>query len=376
MKTPNYLVAVAGAGPAGCAAAIKLRQAGITVCLVDEVENTRFKVGESLPGAIIRLLRSLDISGIQELLPEGSYASCMANRSAWGTEKWSYTDAIHNPEGGGWHILRTKFDEALRERAVLSGVAIYKGKIKKAVKQEKGSGYTLSFKKTNSSLPETIKATFIIDATGRPSVLLKQLNIKRQNFEQQMAAVCWLQKTPEDIDATTTIKSVYNGWWYTSGLPDNTRVLSFHGLPRDVAAMVKSPELFFTELTNSRLFSYPVLQKNLVQGIRARDAGVSMARQVAGTDWFAVGDAALAFDPLSSQGIFFALYSGIKAAQTITSIQNTPQNAKGSIMEYVQSIKKVFDANQRSRWYFYLAEHRFPNSPYWQQYEKENSKIT
>ena len=34
-----------------------------------------------------------------------------------------------------------------------------------------------------------------------------------------------------------------------------------------------------------------------------------------GTDWCAVGDAAAAFDPLSSQGIFNALYTGVRGAE-------------------------------------------------------------
>ena len=43
----------------------------------------------------------------------------------------------------------------------------------------------------------------------------------------------------------------------------------------------------------------------------------SRAAIVAGDDWIAVGDAAAAFDPLSSQGVAWALESGLMAAQAI-----------------------------------------------------------
>ena len=37
-------------------------------------------------------------------------------------DNWTYNDAIKNPENGGWHILRHKFDAALRELALKNGV--------------------------------------------------------------------------------------------------------------------------------------------------------------------------------------------------------------------------------------------------------------
>jgi 2-polyprenyl-6-methoxyphenol hydroxylase-like FAD-dependent oxidoreductase len=59
MPLLEYDIVIVGAGPAGCAAALRLRQQGLRVALVDDVKQGRLKVGESLPGASIRLLQSL-----------------------------------------------------------------------------------------------------------------------------------------------------------------------------------------------------------------------------------------------------------------------------------------------------------------------------
>ena len=50
-----------------------------------------------------------------------------------------------------------------------------------------------------------------------------------------------------------------------------------------------------------------------------RAAGAQTARldRVGGAGWAAVGDAAISFDPLSSQGILTALFTGLRAGQAV-----------------------------------------------------------
>jgi flavin-dependent dehydrogenase len=359
MPLLEYDIVIVGAGPAGCAAALRLRQQGLRVALVDPVKQGRLKVGESLPGASIRLLRSLGINALSELLSEDQYEACTANRSAWGSEQWTYTDALRNPEGGGWHVVRHEFDAALRRKAIGAGVDFYSGKVGSIAFNK---NHTISFKTRHPNLPEAIHTSWLIDATGRAAAVTRQFGVERIKHSSQMAAICWLHPHPQDEDRTTTIKSVANGWWYTSRLPDGSRVLSFHGLPETVASFVKDPEAYLREANATHLINYNLHASHLLEGIKARDASVSRATQVHGNNWLAVGDAALSFDPLSSQGIFFALYSGLKAADAIVKTRDRDTNA---LTQYQQQVNSVFQANQRSRAHFYTAERRFLGEGYW-----------
>ena len=91
---PAFDLLVAGAGPAGAASAIVARQAGLRVGLVDAVDDDALKVGESLPGGIIRLLRRLGTGGPAQLLRADELAPCVANVSAWARDTWSFNDAL------------------------------------------------------------------------------------------------------------------------------------------------------------------------------------------------------------------------------------------------------------------------------------------
>jgi flavin-dependent dehydrogenase len=83
----------------------------------------------------------------------------------------------------------------------------------------------------------------------------------------------------------------------------------------------------------------------------------------AGAGWLAAGDAGAAFDPLSSQGILSALYSGLKAGRALHSHLSGDDAA---LAGYGGAMAAVYDAYLHNRATFYAAERRWPGSPFWQ----------
>lgn len=364
-RSIRYHVVIAGAGPAGCASAIVLANAGLKVALIDEAPEG-FKVGESLPSAAIRLLRRLGINHLSDLLDNTKFSLCTANVSAWGSNNWTYTDALQNPEGGGWHLVRESFDESLRQKALMAGAVLYDGKagkIKTNLSEE--FRYCTYFKKRKPSLPEFLESDWLIDATGRPSVILKQFGIEKTYYHDQLAAVCWLKPQTDGKDHTTRIKSVKNGWLYSALLPDQNRVLAFYGLSQDVAEMIRKPESFFETVNATDILGYPINIDNLAVALQATKAGLSKVSRAIGDHWLAIGDAALALDPLSSQGMFFSLYSGIRGAETILQIMEMSATSENIAFQYQQKVDQVFEANQKSRKYYYTSELRYTDHPFW-----------
>ncbi|RYF38292.1 MAG: hypothetical protein EOO38_24995 [Cytophagaceae bacterium] len=86
-------------------------------------------------------------------------------------------------------------------------------------KENVNEGFDIRFK--NSSLGN-IKAKWIIDATGRKSAIARKFSLHRKRADMQMSAISWISTPVTDDDHATRIKSVPDGWWYTSLLPEQS----------------------------------------------------------------------------------------------------------------------------------------------------------
>src|SRR5882757_471488 len=110
-----------------------------------------------------------------------------------------------------------------------------------------------------------------------------------------------------DNDMRTLIEAAPNGWWYTSLISHNpkTRIVVFHTLPSHPAAKSsRRSEGFLECLHDSTIHISSTVSKwdyALQRGYpRCTAAGSSYLEKTceAADNWVAVGDAAMAFDPL------------------------------------------------------------------------------
>lgn len=359
-------VAVIGNGPAGIAAACVLAQAGVDTLLIGQSPGNSLKAGESLPGAALRLLRRLGINTIQTLLTPDAVLGCTANASAWGEENWTRQEAIFNPEGGGWHLLRHHFDAMLLEHARAQGVQILTGACRTLAPHGCGHRLQVATIRNHTDADITLQADFLIDATGRKAWLARRLGGPPVKLSRQLAVVGWMNGLTHDQDNSTRLKSVADGWWYSARLPQGLRVAAFHGLPRAVVALSRYPEAFRAACNASGVLPFSLQEKQCPLKLRTCDASVTISSQLGGENWLAVGDAALSFDPLSSQGIYFALYSGIRGAEAALDCLHSSALAADALTRYRSMVLQVFESNQRTRRLFYTRELRYRDHAYWQ----------
>jgi flavin-dependent dehydrogenase len=88
-----------------------------------------------------------------------------------------------------------------------------------------------------------------------------------------------------------------------------------------------------------------------------------MLRQpVTGTNWIAVGDAALAFDPLSGLGIYKTIETGLRSSAAIArSLEGDPSG----MVEYENWTAEGFRSYLSIRSQFYRSGERWPRSRFW-----------
>ena len=92
---------------------------------------------------------------------------------------------------------------------------------------------------------------------------------------------------------------------------------------------------------------------------QATDARTSRLERFHGEGWLAAGDAGIALDPLSSQGILSALYSGLKAGKAVI---GSLSGDRAALLHYEVSLVKLYTQFLRDRWHYYGIEQRWPES--------------
>jgi flavin-dependent dehydrogenase len=208
---------------------------------------------------------------------------------------------------------------------------------------------------------------WLIDATGRRSAVARRAGATRLRDDALVAFYARFRAPPgADCDSRTAVESGPDGWWYTALVPSGERVVAFltDADLIDRAAML-SPSGFAERLGTS-LYIHSLLTACGYQPVgppRGADAGTARLDCAAGAAWVAVGDAALALDPLSSQGILTALYTGVKAG---SAVGRALVGDSTGIEEYAQQVAEIDRAYKRNWEANYAAEVRWSARPFWQ----------
>ncbi|MFM7347000.1 MAG: NAD(P)/FAD-dependent oxidoreductase [Tagaea sp.] len=268
---------------------------------------------------------------------------------------------MRDPNGPGWHLDRLRFDAMLRDAARGTGAALVtldgrararrEGKVWRV--RDEGSGRDYA-------------APILVDATGRAAALLRGLGIPRHAADRLICAHALLPPAAGDGDRCTRVRADADGWWYSARVPSGGRVLAFH-LDADDPDLrgARDAAAFLARARRS-----PPLDDVLP----ARIDGTTIHMRPAGGAWsdfdacarepglYAVGDACLAFDPLSSQGLFHALASAESAAAAIARRLDGAADADLPFWTEMRNVRARYQAALRD---VYARAARFAGRRFW-----------
>ncbi len=310
----DFDVAILGGGPGGAATALALRQLGRSAVVVERSNYEKIRIGETLPPSVKRLLVSL---GVWDRFIAQNHAPAVGIRSAWGHAELYDNDFIYSPYGYGWHIDRARFDEMFVLAAEQAGVHVYLGAQLVSCLQNREGDWRLNI--VSGAERKLLKARFVVDATGRLARIARRQGVKRTAIDRLIAIVGFFSPARgQSTSHCTLIEASANGWWYSALLPDSRIVAAYMtDADLDSAAQRRCPRHWEDQLQSTRYTKARIGCRSLDAEPRVFAANTSRIEQFTGWNWLAVGDAAITFDPLSSQGVFKALHSGLQAGRLI-----------------------------------------------------------
>ncbi|GAB2862182.1 FAD-dependent oxidoreductase [Lentzea nigeriaca] len=361
MPEPTFVIL--GGGPAGCAAAIALRQSGGGTVVVAESGAYRSdRIGESVPPDIRRLFSRLGLLDAFEL--EG-HEPCYGSCSSWGDYVLGYNDFTVNPNGTGLHLDRRRFDAFLARRASKAGAHLVTGARFRSVRPHTGEPAFVVELETSAGVRQ-LKASFVVDATGSRARLARNLGARRLVHDRFFCATGYFHlRDKAELTQLTMLEAVPDGWWYAARLPDRRIAVAFACDGDDLRSATLHESTSWLRRLGQTAFLAPALSESfyIPGSLRVCPVPCFVLDRPAGPHWLAAGDAASSFDPLSGQGIHKALSNGLAAADTIRACLD----GDGTATErYADGIRQSFDTFLAQRYAFYAQERRWPEATFWE----------
>lgn len=285
METLRADCLVVGAGPAGSTVARLLALKGCAVIVASTSSSASSRLELLAPAS----LDTVAAVGLGHLLDDPAIARrCLGIRRTRGSGEQDYEDFLRHPYRVGYVVDRASFDERLRAAAAAAGVTFCPLRVT-GVTPDGG----VIFRESDSGATKLVFADVVVDATGRAAAIARRKGARVAVRNRMVAEL--LEDTSADAiaDAASWLDYRSNGsnWSYR-----------IHG-----------PE------GRAQTWRIRASGKPARDALLSVDASARALSEAAGEGWIAVGDAAIAFDPIASQGLFNALSSALVATGALMS---------------------------------------------------------
>lgn len=309
----TYDVIIIGGGPAGCAAAMVLKDSDLRIALIDKHIFPRDKVcGDAIPGRAIKWLKEIDISFKKEL---SSFDKKVITKKTicyyddkevefnWVQE--AYTCTRMDFDNFLFSIIKNKTLIDVFENIEINSI------------NKEDHCFTLSARNSN----KFFKTTMLIGADGINGITAKKLAGYQIDRKHHVASVRAYYKDLADVEKTRSEiyfdKKYLPGYFWIFPVTGGVANVGFGMLSEDVVQKnINVKKSFYDFIERSEVLQHKF--KHAKQDGSLQGCGLPLGSrwiQMSGDHFILAGDAASLVDPVSGAGIGNAVLSGKLAAE-------------------------------------------------------------
>jgi len=349
-------VVVVGGGPGGSTLATLVAMRGHRVVLLEKEKFPRYQIGESLlPSTVHGICR---LTGVADEITKAGFTKKRGGTFRWGanpspwTFAFSVSPKITGETSHAFQVERSKFDQILLDHARHMGVDVREEHAVTDVidVEDRARGVSYTDAAGNAG---TIRATYVVDASGNKSRIYQRAGATRQysEFFRSLALFGYFEggkRQPEPNSGNIVCAAFDSGWfWYIPLSPTLTSVGAV--VRHDMASKIQGdPE----EALSALIAECPMISDYLHDAKRVTDGQYGEIRvrkdySYANTKFWRpgmvlVGDAACFVDPVFSSGVHLATYGALLAARSINSVLAQEVSEDTAFREFEERYRREY----------------------------------
>lgn len=350
-------VIIIGGGPAGSMLGCYLSLAGISNSIFESAIHPRPHVGESMVTATTRVFQEIGFLEVMEregfIHKYGASWHTPTRTGEFGIEFGEF------PQEGieqdyTYHVDRSKFDLLLLKHAESLGSKIYQGVHVKKVNFEDGRATGVRVRIADQEID--VAAKIVVDASGRNTLLGRQLGLKKKDpIFDQYAVHAWFENVDKGSEHTADFIHVYflpveRGWVWQ--IPINDKITSVGVVAEK--EVFKQAKMDLENYFQSHINMPPDLAHAMRDARRINefktegDYSYSMTKLV-GDGFLLIGDAGRFVDPIFSSGVSVAAHSAKFAAERIQHAVEIGDVSEAVLKPYEEKLRRGVDI-----WYEFI----------------------
>jgi flavin-dependent dehydrogenase len=323
-------VIVVGGGPAGSAAATFLARRGRHVVLFDRDAHPRFHIGESLLPMNIPILERLGVLDAVARIGVRKPGADFPAPNERGYNVFEFSRALGAPPSYAFQVRRADFDAILLDAARGAGAQVHESSEVRAVSFDGGTA--TAEVRDGSGAVRSVRARYVVDASGRQTLLGNQLKLKQRHRRHRSAAVfahfTGVERRAGPHAGNISIYRFRLGWIWVIPLTDGVTSIGAVCLPEHLRQRDGDLEGFLMDILRS------------VPGLRERIAGARLTghleatgnysyecRRLCGPRWIMIGDAGAFLDPVFSSGVYLAMHGAERGAALVDRVLDGAREA-------------------------------------------------
>lgn len=316
-------VVVIGGGPAGSTVAALLADKGHDVVLFEKAHHPRFHIGESLLPMNMPLFDRLGVRTEVEAIGIAKYGAEFVSPWHDHTSDFFFGEAMDKSFPYAVHVRRAELDELLFRHAGRRGARTFEGHRVLGVEMDHGKGTddrALVKVRAGDGTETAWRPRFVIDASGRDTLLSNQFDAKQRNRRHASAALFGhfanARRRPGRHEGNISLFWFDHGWFWYIPLKDGTTSVGAVASPAYFKRRTGSLEDFLMEtIALAPKLAERLKDATLLEGATSTGNYAYDSRFCRGDRFMMIGDAFAFVDPMFSSGVYLAMNSAFEAAE-------------------------------------------------------------